>query len=174
MYPNRTKSCILYFNFQLNLIFSHRNSPRVAPGYKVMYFEPFLYKRLSGLGVWFLLWVQEVPGSNPGWAHSFSTFFSLFILLFKFEMTRCTYFDWKINSLLELFLLVRRGYMTLGKYYIVLLSFWTDFIHLSYLVNKKISGVCKYLAQTFRKVWKSGGVVASIKMVGIIYPHWLR
>ena len=23
---------------------------------------------LSGLGVWFLLWVQEVPGSNPGWA----------------------------------------------------------------------------------------------------------
>ena len=25
-------------------------------------------KWLSGLGVWFLLWVQEVPGSNPGWA----------------------------------------------------------------------------------------------------------
>ena len=25
-------------------------------------------QRLSGLGVWFLLWVQEVPGSNPGWA----------------------------------------------------------------------------------------------------------
>ena len=29
------------------------------------------YQWLSGLGVWFLLWVQEVPGSNPGWAQSF-------------------------------------------------------------------------------------------------------
>ena len=26
-------------------------------------------QRLSGLGVWFSLWVREVPGSNPGWAH---------------------------------------------------------------------------------------------------------
>ena len=24
--------------------------------------------RLNGLGVWFSLWVREVPGSNPGWA----------------------------------------------------------------------------------------------------------
>ena len=24
---------------------------------------------LNGLGVWFSLWVREVPGSNPGWAH---------------------------------------------------------------------------------------------------------
>ncbi len=31
---------------------------------------PFI-RWLSGLGVWFLLWVQEVPGSNPGWAHYF-------------------------------------------------------------------------------------------------------
>ena len=27
--------------------------------------------RLSGLGVWFSLWVREVPGSNPGWAQFF-------------------------------------------------------------------------------------------------------
>ena len=26
---------------------------------------------LNGLGVWFSLWVREVPGSNPGWALSF-------------------------------------------------------------------------------------------------------
>ena len=26
---------------------------------------------LSGLGVWFSLWVREVPGSNPGWALNF-------------------------------------------------------------------------------------------------------
>ena len=29
-------------------------------------------QRLNGLGVWFSLWVREVPGSNPGWAR-FST-----------------------------------------------------------------------------------------------------
>ena len=29
---------------------------------------PQVCQWLSGLGVWFLLWVQEVPGSNPGWA----------------------------------------------------------------------------------------------------------
>ncbi len=28
---------------------------------------------LCGLGVWFLLWVQEVPGSNPGWALTFAS-----------------------------------------------------------------------------------------------------
>ena len=28
-------------------------------------------RRLNGLGVWFSLWVREVPGSNPGWAHLF-------------------------------------------------------------------------------------------------------
>ena len=28
-------------------------------------------QRLSGLGVWFSLWVREVPGSNPSWAHTF-------------------------------------------------------------------------------------------------------
>ena len=27
--------------------------------------------RLNGLGVWFSLWVREVPGSNPGWAQFF-------------------------------------------------------------------------------------------------------
>ena len=32
-------------------------------------FSLLIIWRLSGLGVWFLLWVQEVPGSNPGWAH---------------------------------------------------------------------------------------------------------
>ena len=26
---------------------------------------------LNGLGVWFSLWVREVPGSNPGWALCF-------------------------------------------------------------------------------------------------------
>ena len=26
---------------------------------------------LNGLGVWFSLWVREVPGSNPGWALKF-------------------------------------------------------------------------------------------------------
>jgi hypothetical protein len=31
-------------------------------------------KRLNGLGVWFSLWVREVPGSNPGWAHIFIPF----------------------------------------------------------------------------------------------------
>ena len=31
------------------------------------------YKWLNGLGVWFSLWVREVPGSNPGWAHKFFT-----------------------------------------------------------------------------------------------------
>ena len=25
----------------------------------------------SGLGVWYSLWVRVVPGSNPGWAHTF-------------------------------------------------------------------------------------------------------
>ena len=27
-----------------------------------------IINRLNGLGVWFSLWVREVPGSNPGWA----------------------------------------------------------------------------------------------------------
>ena len=42
---------------------------------------------LSGLGVWFLLWVQEVPGSNPGWA--------LVIILFCLW---CWYRGSKINA----------------------------------------------------------------------------
>ena len=29
---------------------------------------PLTAARLNGLGVWFSLWVREVPGSNPGWA----------------------------------------------------------------------------------------------------------
>ena len=29
------------------------------------------YQWLVGLGVWFSLWVREVPGSNPGRAHNF-------------------------------------------------------------------------------------------------------
>ena len=33
---------------------------------------------LSGLGVWFLLWVQEGPGSNHGWAQFFLIIFVLF------------------------------------------------------------------------------------------------
>ena len=28
----------------------------------------FIVERLSGLEVWFSLWVREAPGSNPGWA----------------------------------------------------------------------------------------------------------
>ena len=31
-------------------------------------FVPMAFIWLSGLGVWFSLWVREVPGSNPGWA----------------------------------------------------------------------------------------------------------
>ena len=30
-----------------------------------------LHQWLNGLGVWFSLWVREVPGSNPGWAQLF-------------------------------------------------------------------------------------------------------
>ena len=41
----------------------------------------------NGLGVWFLLWVQEVPGSNPGWA--------LVIILFCLW---CWYRGSKINA----------------------------------------------------------------------------
>jgi hypothetical protein len=36
---------------------------------------PSTTRRPNGLGVWFLLWVQEVPGSNPGLAHDFFFFF---------------------------------------------------------------------------------------------------
>ena len=36
---------------------------------------------LVGLGVWFSLWVREVPGSNPGQARFF---FSLFLFSFSF------------------------------------------------------------------------------------------
>ena len=32
---------------------------------------PSTTRRPNGLGVWFLLWVQEVPGSNPGLALDF-------------------------------------------------------------------------------------------------------
>ena len=39
----------------------------------------YTHKWLSGLGVWFLLWVQEVPGSNPGWAQG--TILLWFVLL---------------------------------------------------------------------------------------------
>ena len=34
----------------------------------------YYYIWLSGLGVWFALRVREVPGSNPGWAHSKNIF----------------------------------------------------------------------------------------------------
>ena len=44
-------------------------------------------KWLSGLGLWFRLWVQEVPGSNPGWA--------LVIILFCLW---CWYRGPKINA----------------------------------------------------------------------------
>ena len=40
----------------------------------------------NGLGVWFLLWVQEVPGSNPGLAHKFS--FLKYYLCFKKKKKR--------------------------------------------------------------------------------------
>ena len=33
-------------------------------------FDIYIYRWLSGLGVWFALRVREVPGSNPGWALS--------------------------------------------------------------------------------------------------------
>ena len=41
---------------------------------------------LSGLGVWFSLWVREVPGSNPGWAQIFSAFFSEILRIFTFQI----------------------------------------------------------------------------------------
>ena len=40
--------------------------------------EPIQCPWLSGLGVWFALRVREVPGSNPGWAQLFFSFFSFF------------------------------------------------------------------------------------------------
>lgn len=40
-------------------------------------------KRPLGLGVWFLLWVQEVPGSNPGGA---LLFFAIHTALIFIEM----------------------------------------------------------------------------------------
>ena len=56
---------ILAFYYQPNLWNSKSNFVGVKP-------PPQDSNRvnglLSGLGVWFLLWVQEVPGSNPGWA----------------------------------------------------------------------------------------------------------
>ena len=40
--------------------------------------------RLSGLGVWFSLWVREVPGSNPGWARFIYYFILFYFILFYF------------------------------------------------------------------------------------------
>lgn len=50
----------------------HHQMARVAPSRLIQYVWPV------GLGVWFLLWVQEVPGSNPGRARNF--FFQLKLL----------------------------------------------------------------------------------------------
>ena len=44
-----------------------RGRPKESPGW------------LDGLGVWFVLWVREVPGSNPGQAQNFR-----FLVLFPF------------------------------------------------------------------------------------------
>lgn len=51
-------------------------------------------KRPLGLGVWFLLWVQEVPGSNPGGALLFFqiTFNAIFIDII--EITFASNNDW--------------------------------------------------------------------------------
>ena len=40
-------------------------------------------QRLNGLGVWFSLWVREVPGSNPGWALSFWNFLIFIALMLQ-------------------------------------------------------------------------------------------
>ena len=55
-----------------------------------------IVRRLNGLGVWFSLWVREVPGSNPGWAHfSFHDLLlipvSNFILHFYSESKPCIF-----------------------------------------------------------------------------------
>ena len=42
---------------------------QIKKGSRRIFVRPFI-QRLNGLGVWFLLRVQEVPGSNPGWAHN--------------------------------------------------------------------------------------------------------
>ena len=46
----------LFFHIQIKYLFEIRISKTCS-------------SRLNGLGVWFSLWVREVPGSNPGWAH---------------------------------------------------------------------------------------------------------
>ena len=39
-----------------------------------------------GLGVWFLLWVQAVPGSNPGCALVFySDYYNVFHIFLRYE-----------------------------------------------------------------------------------------
>ena len=47
-------------------------------------FSLILYQGLNGLVVWFLLRVQEVPGSNPGWAQFFLKTKIYYLILFKF------------------------------------------------------------------------------------------
>ena len=42
------------------------------------------HMRLVGLGVWFSLWVREVPGSNPGRAH-FPLIYNYVIVPFSFK-----------------------------------------------------------------------------------------
>jgi hypothetical protein len=50
-----------------------------------------LYKWLNGLGVWFLLWVQEVSSSNPGWALLFK------IIISKLNIYLAVQFLFKVN-----------------------------------------------------------------------------
>ena len=53
---------------------------------------------LVGLGVWFLLRVQEVPGSSPGQARFF---FPLFQLSFSFFPPVSCYLRWRIHKLAD-------------------------------------------------------------------------
>ena len=67
----------LFFCFcKYNLIWTAKEKGTTSKQLKYEYFK-FTRKQtlgLSGLGVWFSLWVREVPGSNPGWAQFFGSF----------------------------------------------------------------------------------------------------
>ena len=56
---------------------------------------------LNGLVVWFLLRVQEVPGSNPGWAPDFCNFFLWNIYTALLDLFAKTYV--KIHELKNMF-----------------------------------------------------------------------
>ena len=57
----------LWWNFIENMSVARQHFVRAEADH-LKYFTFLYFIRLNGLGVWFSLWVREVPGSNPGWA----------------------------------------------------------------------------------------------------------